>query len=502
MAQSETDTGRVTVVPVHSKGTHMANTKSRTFLGVVMVMGVLGWCDAAVAQERLELVTAIGDQLRVVELDATVRGFGEVRRATPLSNAADAAVALFSGVPVAGGRYLVAVQAYPLQSLVVFDRRTRALSQLTDRLPTVNGGPLFDQRIVAVDSHRPRVFVEGIVGSPRGAVPQLFMVDLRGGAPVLLGAPTWRVRGAAYAANVDQLFTIEADLDADPRTVRVVVTNATTGERVRQFYLPGYVPAVEQAIRVDADGRMVWVDHGGLLAIDALSGTVVARTTDFAASLTTVDAERGLLLARQGDFLVAVDPIRLTEIGRARVAFTPEEPNYIRDAHTVAGRLMTAAYTIREATRLTLVRLGRTGREDIFERVCETFEVDALSADGTRRATVDLLTALGPGTLVGARGPACWAAAFLFKSPSAPTGLAATVSAGQVTLTWRDPGDTTEFELEYGRAAGQRLGAIRTSGTTGLTVPSVPPGVYFVRVKAINEVGSSQASNEVRVVVP
>ncbi len=72
-----------------------------------------------------------------------------------------------------------------------------------------------------------------------------------------------------------------------------------------------------------------------------------------------------------------------------------------------------------------------------------------------------------------------------------------------MTVSWGDPGDTEEFELEYGFASGQRAGSLRlAAGTTRLTIHDVPPGAYFVRARAVNEVGSSPASNEVRVVVP
>ena len=49
---------------------------------------------------------------------------------------------------------------------------------------------------------------------------------------------------------------------------------------------------------------------------------------------------------------------------------------------------------------------------------------------------------------------------------------------------------------------GQRLASTPIGRPTALTVQNVPPGVYYVRLRATNEVGTSQTSNEVRVVVP
>ncbi len=277
--------------------------------------------------------------------------------------------------------------------------------------------------------------------------------------------------------------------------------NATTGQELRRWKLSGVV----SAIRTDASGRVVWVDHNGLEALDGATGVVLASSNQFTAANTTVDAPRSLLLVRQGDFLVAVDPLLLTEIGRTRVAFTPPDQGMARTAQTLPGRWMTGAYTVRTETRETLVRYGRTGREDIYEFTCNAIDVDALHPNGVRRETADVLARLGPGGgAIGSRdqGLACRALAVLVRSPFAPTSLAASVSGNNVSLTWKDPGDTTDFEIEFGFAPGQRAGSARVGRLTAIGIPGVPPGVYYVRVKGANEVGPSPASNEVRIVVP
>jgi len=87
--------------------------------------------------------------------------------------------------------------------------------------------------------------------------------------------------------------------------------------------------------------------------------------------------------------------------------------------------------------------------------------------------------------------------------PPAPVLAEPVVSGSSVNLTWAIDGLTTGLVVEAGSAAG--LADIATlavpSGTT-LTVPNVAAGTYFVRVRALNYVGSSEVSNEVPVRVP
>jgi hypothetical protein len=87
--------------------------------------------------------------------------------------------------------------------------------------------------------------------------------------------------------------------------------------------------------------------------------------------------------------------------------------------------------------------------------------------------------------------------------PAPPT-LTAVVNGNQVTFTWQ-PGQDGPPPTSYTIGAalvpgGPVVASLPVSGTT-ITVPA-PPGTYFVRVIAHNDVGSSEASNEVTVVVP
>lgn len=145
------------------------------------------------------------------------------------------------------------------------------------------------------------------------------------------------------------------------------------------------------------------------------------------------------------------------------------------------GRWMTGAYALHVENR--------------FDGVCQRLDVAVFDPDGTRRSTAHVLP------FAGATGRPCFAAAVLVRSPFAPPSLTASAAAGTVTMTWGDPGDTSEFDVEYGFAPGQRTGALHIGSTSQLTISGVPPGTYYVRVRAFNEVGGSPPSNEVRVVV-
>jgi predicted phage tail protein len=92
------------------------------------------------------------------------------------------------------------------------------------------------------------------------------------------------------------------------------------------------------------------------------------------------------------------------------------------------------------------------------------------------------------------------------EPPNAPQNLAATVSGSTVTFTWTPPAVTgnnaaTGYVIEAGSATG--LANLATAPVTGTSrsFSGVPPGTYFVRVKAVNGAGSSGSSNEVTVTV-
>lgn len=474
-------------------GTRVSATAS------MLVATALAFAPAAAAQERIELLTFVNNQTRIVEVDASVTGFGSVRTVTPVPNGVEPAGGLLSPygemVAVAGGRYL-AWTTYG--ALLAFDRRTRSLFDATSLLPRTFGVlRLGEPRVVESDSHRPRLFVAGF--APSGA--ELWAIDLAGRPPVLLATTQLGRLETAYAADPDELFYLDGALENGVRVTWVVAVNATTGQEQRRWKRSGIV----SAIRTDASGRIVWVDHGGLEAIDATTGVTLATSDQFSAANTIVDAPRQLLLVRQGDFLVAVDPLLLTEIGRTRVAYMPPDVGMSRTAESLPGRWMTGAYTVRTETRQTLISLGRTGSNDVFEFTCNAITVDALHPNGARRESADVLATLGPGGgVIGSRySPlTCRAHAVLVRSPFAPTALSSVVAGNTVQLTWKDPGDTSEFELEFGFAPGQRAGSARLGRATSVTIPGVPPGVYYVRVKALNEVGPSPASADVRIVVP
>lgn len=88
------------------------------------------------------------------------------------------------------------------------------------------------------------------------------------------------------------------------------------------------------------------------------------------------------------------------------------------------------------------------------------------------------------------------------SAPGAPTNLAATVNGNTVNISWNAPasgGAATGYRLEAGTAPG--LSNITTFQTTstGIAVPGVPTGQYFVRVRATNAAGTSAATGDLTI---
>lgn len=89
--------------------------------------------------------------------------------------------------------------------------------------------------------------------------------------------------------------------------------------------------------------------------------------------------------------------------------------------------------------------------------------------------------------------------------PRAPD-LSATVTGQRVDLAWHDAAyspPATSYVLEIGSVSGAAdIGIVALGADRALTVPAVPPGRYFVRVRGANATGQGAPSPEVVVTVP
>ena len=86
--------------------------------------------------------------------------------------------------------------------------------------------------------------------------------------------------------------------------------------------------------------------------------------------------------------------------------------------------------------------------------------------------------------------------------PLAPVVSAPVVTRGLVDLSWTMPRESpavTSHVLEAGLAPGSAAVSINLGAVTSTRIPGVPPGRYYVRVRAVNASGTSVASNEVMV---
>jgi hypothetical protein len=90
--------------------------------------------------------------------------------------------------------------------------------------------------------------------------------------------------------------------------------------------------------------------------------------------------------------------------------------------------------------------------------------------------------------------------------PEAPRNLFHSLTGSTVTLTWQAPyfGSPISYIIEAGTASGLADIVVFNTGNTGLTIAfsGVPSGTYFVRVRAVNALGASVASNERVIFVP
>jgi hypothetical protein len=84
--------------------------------------------------------------------------------------------------------------------------------------------------------------------------------------------------------------------------------------------------------------------------------------------------------------------------------------------------------------------------------------------------------------------------------PGPPHNLQVSITGAAVTLTWSAPvtgGSPAEYVVEAGTAAGLANVGRATTRAPSLTVPGVPVGIYYVRVRARNVAGTSAPTADV-----
>jgi predicted phage tail protein len=123
--------------------------------------------------------------------------------------------------------------------------------------------------------------------------------------------------------------------------------------------------------------------------------------------------------------------------------------------------------------------------------------VRAQNAAGRSAASNEVIVTIAGGSAGPSPAPA---------APAAPIALTATVTGSAVRLAWaRSPGGGAPqiYIIDAGSSSGMSdLASFSTvTAATSTMVPSVPPGTYYVRVRAANAIGTSAPSSEVVIFV-
>jgi len=113
--------------------------------------------------------------------------------------------------------------------------------------------------------------------------------------------------------------------------------------------------------------------------------------------------------------------------------------------------------------------------------------IKAQNATGTSAASNEAILGVG--------------AAACTSAPDPPGGLTSTVTSRTITLSWNAPGAgcaPTSYVLQAGSTSGSSALANSNVGSaTSFTATSIANGSYYIRVRAANAYGTSNASNEV-----
>jgi hypothetical protein len=396
----------------------------------------------------------------ILEVETSGPAFGRVIRLIPWSSPH----ALQDVTPIGAGAFI----AWMVDGLIhVLDSHSGSIQRYV-----IPG--FFQDRILGTDESTFRVFLL----METDAFSRVLSVDLRTGSTQtidLAGRPL--LAGVAYAPRANLLFVARRE---EPIS-HIDVISADTGVTVRSLTVPpvsgGFLGSVSPS------GTRLFL-HGseGLTVVDSVTGSLIGRIPSSAVINGTpiIDEDRNRLLVTTG----ASGPASLAA--------------YSLDSMQLLGRIELSQLGISGASNFDVSPQSATMLALYYAPSADSnfpMALAGLSVDtGQLRATADL-----PG--LGTQIYDVDLALVRLTEPSAPREFAANATGSRVELSWAPTG-ALRYEIEVGSAPGlANLATLRVTDTH-LTVDGVPSGAYYLRVRAINTIGESGASQEVQVVVP
>lgn len=214
------------------------------------------------------------------------------------------------------------------------------------------------------------------------------------------------------------------------------------------------------------------------LVLDETANRVVVITHDAVGSLTATGA--AVLNAQ------TLATVALIDAPRARM---PQLPGFFTDAMQYGLRHDAATHTV-----YLLEHERQRDRYAYADVRTELHAIDLVA--GAMRRSADMQAVFGGmAGLLPSR-------MFLLPAPAAPGTPTATVTGASVTLQWTSSADASYYVLEAGTAPGlANIGTITAAGPS-IAVNGVPPGRYYVRVRAVSIGGAGPRSSETVVLVP
>jgi hypothetical protein len=280
------------------------------------------------------------------------------------------------------------------------------------------------------------------------------------------------------------------------------------------------------ALDLTVDGQTLYAScpNGDLVGINTETGAEIRRLTAVGYSGLALNAAATEVVVLRGTGNSLFDLVRLDlatgqtvstrrvlSIFGATVAPTPDHRRVLLSATMPVGPNVVSSTTLVDAVTLADVRglaasLGYLSGHSaaVSPDGHDAFVVSSGFNGGATAAWIDIDTGASRAS---ASVPAGYSLTLGYApAPLPPVLSIAQVATGTVTLSWALTDVSpmvTGYRAEVGTAQGMtNLGVLSLGAGESFTASGVPPGRYFVRVRAANVNGTSGPSNEVVIDVP